>query len=49
MSIIDTLVYDRTQSDVDYAVAQTQKILSIGIMNLPASERSAYLRGLKGA
>lgn len=44
MTIIDTLVYDRTQSDVDRRSFLSAK----GLSRMTAAERAEYLSGLKG-
>jgi hypothetical protein len=49
MSIIDSLIIDRTSADVSYARQQTLKILRSGWDFLTESEQSEYLAGLKGA
>ena len=49
MSIIDSLIIDRTSADVNYARQQTLKILRSGWGSLTESEQSEYLAGLKGA
>lgn len=49
MSIIDSLIIDRTSADVSYARQQTLKILRSGWDSLTESEQSEYLAGLKGA
>lgn len=45
MSIIDTLITDRTESDVNYAAQLAQK----GWAAMTASEKAAWMAGLKGA
>lgn len=45
MSIIDTLITDRTESDVNYAAQLAQK----GWAAMSASERTAWSAGLKGS
>ena len=49
MSIIDTLVYDRTQADVDRVFTLKNKILTGGLTALTAEEKAEYLAGMKGA
>lgn len=49
MSIIDTLVYDRTQADVDRVFTLKNKILTGGLTALSAEEKAEYLAGMKGA
>lgn len=45
MSVIDTLVYDRTQADVDRVLELNQK----GISGMTTEELAEYLAGMKGA
>lgn len=49
MSVIDTLVYDRTQSDVDRVFVLKNKILTEGLSSLSEDEKTEYLAGMKGA
>ncbi len=49
MGVIDTLVYDRTASDVSEVVAIKRKILTEGLSSLTAEQKAAYLAGMKGA
>lgn len=49
MSIIDSLIYDRTQADVDRVTTLKQKILTQGLSSLTEAESSEYMAGLKGA
>ena len=49
MSIINELVYDRTQTDVDRVYTLTNKILTGGRAALSAEEKAEYLAGMKGA
>lgn len=49
MSIIDTLIYDRTQADVDRVIELKTKILTQGLSSLTADEKTEYLSGMKGA
>lgn len=49
MSIIDTLVYDRTTSDMEEALRVRNKILSLGLTSLTEAERTAWLGGMKAA
>ena len=49
MSVIDTLVYDRTQADVDRVFTLKNKILTGGLTALTAEERTEYMAGMKGA
>ena len=48
-TVIDTLIYDRTQADVDRVKALRQKILKQGLAALTAAEKAEYLAGMKGA
>ena len=49
MSVIDTLVYDRTQADVDRVFTLKNKILTGGLIALTEEERAEYMAGMKGA
>lgn len=49
MSVIDTLIFDRTQADVDRVYALKQKILTGGLTSLTAEEKSEYMGGMRGA
>lgn len=49
MSIINELVYDRTQADVDRVYTLKNKILTGGLTALSAEEKAEYLAGMKGA
>ena len=49
MSIINELVYDRTQADVDRVYTLKNKILTGGLAALTAEEKAEYLTGMKGA
>lgn len=49
MSIIDNLVYDRTQADVDRVFTLKNKILTEGLSSLSAEEKTEYMAGMKGA
>lgn len=49
MSIIDNLVYDRTQADVDRVFTLKNKILTGGLNALSAEEKAEYMAGMKGA
>lgn len=49
MSIIDNLVYDRTQADVDRVFTLKNKILTEGLSSLSAEEKNEYMAGMKGA
>ena len=49
MSIINELVYNRTQADVDRVYTLKNKILTGGLTALSAEEKAEYLAGMKGA
>lgn len=49
MSIIDELVYDRTQRDVDRVFSLKNKILTQGLNALSSEEYAEYFGGMKGA
>ena len=49
MSVIDTLVYDRTQADVERVFTLKNKILTGGLTALTAEEKAEYMAGMKGA
>lgn len=49
MSVIDDLIYDRTQADVDRVFTLKNKILAGGLSSLSAEEKSEYMAGMKGA
>lgn len=49
MSVIDTLIFDRTQADVDRVYALKQKILTDGLTSLTAEEKAEYMGGMRGA
>ena len=49
MSVIETLVYDRTQEDVDRVFALKNRILKNGMSSLTTEEQTEYLSGLRGA
>lgn len=49
MSIINELVYDRTQDDVDRVYTLKNKILTGGLTALSVEEKAEYLAGMKGA
>ena len=49
MSVIDTLIYDRTQADVDRVFTLKNKILSGGLSVLSEEELAEYMAGMKGA
>jgi len=48
-TVIDTLIYDRTQADVDRVFTLKTKILTEGLSSLTAEELAEYLAGMKGA
>lgn len=48
-TIIDTLIYDRTQADVDRVFTLKNKILTEGLNALSAEELAEYMAGMKGA
>ena len=49
MSVIDTLITDRTQSDVTELERVRNKILAGGLTSLTATEKSAWLGGMKAS
>ena len=49
MSVIDTLVYDRTQADVERVFTLKNKILTGGLTALSVEEKAEYMAGMKGA
>lgn len=49
MSVIDTLITDRTQSDVTELERVRNKILAGGLTSLTAAEKSAWLGGMKAS
>lgn len=49
MSVIDNLVYDRTQADVDRVFTLKNKILMGGLSALSNEEKAEYMAGMKGA
>ena len=49
MSIINELVYDRTQADVDRVFTLKDKILTEGLSSLTDEEKAEYMAGMKGA
>lgn len=49
MSVIDNLIFDRTQADVDRVYELKNKILSGGLSSLTDAEKTEYMAGLKGA
>lgn len=49
MSVIDTLIYNRTLSDVERVYELKNKILQNGLSSLTDTERSEYFSGMKGA
>lgn len=48
-TVIDTLIYDRTQEDVDKVFALKHKILTKGLTALSVEEKDEYMAGMKGA
>lgn len=48
-TIIDTLIYDRTQADVDRVFTLKNKILTEGLNALSSEELAEYMAGMKGA
>lgn len=48
-NIIDTLIFDRTQADVDRVAAQKMRILTQGWGSLTADEQAEWLAGMRGA
>lgn len=49
MSVIDTLIFDRTQEDVDRVYELRNKILSGGMSTLSEEEKGEWLAGMKGS
>lgn len=49
MSIIDSLIVDRTEADKDEVLRIRNKILYGGITSLTDAERTAWLGGMKGS
>lgn len=49
MSVIDELIYNRTQADVDRVSELEQKILTQGLSSLTSAEEAEYFAGMKGA
>lgn len=49
MSIINELVFDRTQADVDRVFTLKNKILTKGLSSLSDEEKAEYMTGMKGA
>lgn len=49
MSVIDELIYDRTQADVDRVYTLKNKIMSDGWSSLTSDEQSEYMGGMRGA
>lgn len=49
MSVIDELIYDRTQADVDKVFTLKNKILTSGLSALTSEELTEYMAGMKGA
>lgn len=48
-TVIDTLIYDRTQADVNRVFILKNKILTKGLNALSAEEKAEYMAGMKGA
>ena len=48
-TVIDTLIFDRTQADVDRVKELKSRILNNGWTSLTQEERAEYLAGMKGA
>lgn len=48
-TVIDTLIYDRTQADVNRVFTLKNKILTEGLNALSAEEKAEYMAGMKGA
>lgn len=48
-TVIDTLVFDRTQADVDRVFTLKNKILTGGLTALSDEEKTEYMAGMKGA
>lgn len=48
-TVIETLIYDRTQSDVDRVFTLKNKILTQGLSSLTTEELTEYMVGMKGA
>lgn len=48
-TVIDTLIYDRTQADVDRVFTLKNKILAGGLNALSAEEFAEYMGGMRGA
>lgn len=48
-TVIDTLIFNRTQADVDRVFTLKNKILAGGLSALTAEERAEYMAGMKGA
>lgn len=48
-TVIDTLIYDRTQADVNRVFNLKNKILTEGLNALSAEEKAEYMAGMKGA
>jgi len=47
--MIDTLIYDRTQADVDRVFTLKNKILTQGFTSLSTEEQTEYMSGMRGA
>ena len=48
-TVIDTLVFNRTQADVDRVFILKNKILTGGLTALSDEEKTEYMAGMKGA
>lgn len=48
-TVIDTLIYDRTQADIDRLYELKNKILTQGLSALTADEKTEYMNGMRGA
>jgi len=49
MSVIDTLIFDRTNADVEEVRTLRNKILASGYDSLTTEEKTKYQAGMKGA
>jgi len=49
MSVIDTLVFDRTRDDLEKLNEIKTRILTYGLSSLTSAEKTEYLSGMKGA
>ena len=48
-TVIDTLIYDRTQADIDRLYELKNKILTQGLSALTTDEKTEYMNGMRGA